>query len=162
MAHSQVAAPGATCLACGQVPVESVALLDQHGIPPAEDGHNIVYGHTRIGLCPRCGSLQVERLDHDCFAFESVWDQFEWYVLDREALPALRQLLSRCPDPLDPTCDCAIHRRLRAECSRLPSSGWTSALEAEHHVHLLRLGIKEGRLHLEPADVPPTNRSAAP
>lgn len=162
MAHSAVAAPGATCLACGQAPVETVALVDQHGIPPAEDGHNIIYGHTRIGLCPRCGSLQVERLDHDCFDFESVWDQFEWYLLDREALPAIRQFLSRCPNPLDPACDCATHQQLQTECSRLPSSSWASALEAERHVHRIRISTREGRLRLEPANVPPADRLPGP
>lgn len=157
MAHSEAYPSGVTCRACGLAPVAAVALVDQHGIPPAEDGHNIVYGHTCIGLCPHCGSLQVERLDHDCFDFESVWDQFEWYLLDREALPAIRQLLSRCPDPLDPGCDCAIHQHLHDECDRLPSAGWTSALEAERHVHHLRLCIKEGRLQMEPAEAPPAD-----
>ena len=133
------------------------AFVDEHGIPPAEEGHNITYGHTRMGVCARCGSLQIERLDHDCFDFDSVWDQYEWYTLDAADLPFVRGMLKDCPNPLDPVCQCAAHRDLRTECSRLPSSAWASALEADRHVHRLRLSTREGRLHLEPAGASPAN-----
>lgn len=148
----------ADCRVCGGGPLTPIMLVDEHGIPPGEDGHNIVYGHTTIGLCPHCGSLQIERLDHDCFDYEAVWDQFEWYVLDRAALAVLRTLLSDCRNPLNPACQCTAHQLLRAECGALPSSGWASVLEAEDHVHRIRIHVTEGRLHLEPAGAPPVDK----
>jgi hypothetical protein len=162
MANGLVPAPQATCWACGLAAPETVFLVDQHGIPPGEDGHNILYGHIRIGLCPRCDNLQIERLDHDCFDYESVWDQYEWYLLEGEMVPLLRSLLRTCPLPLDRSCRCAIHQQMRTACGSLPISGWSFGLEAPRHVHHLRVGVSEGRLQMEPAVVSPANRLPEP
>jgi hypothetical protein len=151
MSSSAAGVSGAICWACRGDGLATVFVIDRRGVPPGEDGHNILYAYTQIQVCPRCGQSRIEILDHDCFDYDAVWNQYEWYLMDRQALPVLRALLSACPNPLDPTCGCPAHQSLREELSRLPSSAWASALEADQHTHPIRMRIAEGRLHLEPA-----------
>lgn len=123
--------------------------LERIGVPPGEEGHAITYSHTVLLVCPECGSSQVEKLDHDCFDYEEVWDQREWYILDPSDTARLRLLLDTCPQPQSPECDCAVHRALRSACQALPTRAWSWSLEAEAHIHRVRLQVDAGRPTLQ-------------
>jgi len=71
-----------TCILCGSQEIRPLFLISQEGAPPGHPDHNITYSHLVVVLCQANGCGQVERLDHDCFDFKDVWDQYEWYVLD--------------------------------------------------------------------------------
>lgn len=102
------------------------------GIPSGEDGHAIVYSHTIIVSCKNCGESYVERLQHDCFDFEEVWDQYTWYLLNQPDTERLHQIIKDCPDPLSTECSCAIHQNLRGKCESLPTTYWSSGLELDN------------------------------
>lgn len=133
-----------SCLSCQSQGILPILLMEQRGVPPGQEGHTIAYEHTMVVLCSKCGSGHVEKHDHDCFDFEEVWDQAEWYTLDAADMATLRGLIAGCPQPFSAECDCPVHAGLRSGCRELPAKGWQWALEADAHVHQVSLEIKDG------------------
>jgi hypothetical protein len=121
--------------------MQPLIVLRQEGFPSGHAQHNITYAHIVIARCQYCSRAQVEIFDHDCFDYEAVWDQGEWYVLNAEDGAAVYEWVDRCPSPLSAACNCAAHRRLRDICLALPATGWSTALEADEHVHSIPLKI---------------------
>jgi len=136
---------GQSCWSCGCRDMRSLILLERVGVPPGEKGHDIGYSHLAVFACPACSGGQVEKRDHDCFDFEEVWDQYEWCVLDPPGMRQLADAVRACRRPLDPECRCAVHEALRASCRALPSSYWSSSLEADSHVHRVSVVVEGGR-----------------
>lgn len=132
------------CLTCHAEDTLPILLVDETGVPPGREGHVIVYEHTVVVLCSKCGSGHVEKHDHDCFDFEEVRDQAEWYTLGVSDMATLLGHIAGCPQPFSAECDCPTHEGLRASCRELPAKGWQWALEADAHVHQGSLEIKDG------------------
>lgn len=120
---------------------ELVRLLFLHksGEPPGDPGHQISYDHDIVEICPSCNGATLEVLKHDCFDFEEVWDQYEWYELVPADGARLRELAARCGRPLDPFCRCPVHQSLRESARLLPTSGWNAVFEAGAHHHVATL-----------------------
>lgn len=116
--------------------------VDSEGIHPSQPGHNIGYRHTIIGVCNTCTRAQVERLFHDCFDFEEVFDQYTWYVLDTTDTEILVEALKVCAHPLLVTCDCSVHSSLRAKCNSLPRSFWSMGIESDAS-HVYHIGLPD-------------------
>ncbi len=136
---------GTRCFACGaDGKLSVVAVLDEDGIPPGEPGHSIGYSHILIAHCEECGCGQVERLDHDCFDWEDVWDQYEWYQLSKSDAEKLLKSLESCPDPMSPECRCDIHVSLYNSVKKLPTSWWHWAFEDDRHKHKVSLKWTNG------------------
>jgi hypothetical protein len=91
-----------------------------------------------------CGRSQMRKFEHDCFDWEDVWNQYEWYVLDPADTSRLATSVEKCPNPLSPACDCPVHKALRAAAVALPSSSWIHVLEADRHVHEVSLEMHRG------------------
>lgn len=141
---------GGTCLSCGRGTVRPILVLDRTGYHPSDPRHSIGYNHLFLGRCDACGAGQVERLDHDCFDWEEVWDQYEWYLLDADGTATLSSLLDACPTPFSGFCTCSLHAALSE--SQLPRSSWEWALEHDAHVHRVVVEVrKDGRPVLKPA-----------
>ena len=137
------------CIACDATAIRPVFAIERKGIPPGEDGHSIVYRHAVLVCCADCGAGHIEVLDHDCFDFEEVWDQFEWYTLAPADCAEVVRALARCPQPLLPACTCALHQAVRESLKPLPRRPWRTGLEAEAHVHRVSLVWRGGRLGFE-------------
>jgi len=120
---------------------ELVRLLFLHksGEPPDDPKHQIAYDHDVVEICPSCNGATLERLRHDCFDFEEVWDQYEWYELSPEDCVRLREVASRCGQPLNPFCTCEVHQSLRESMLALPTSSWSAVFESAAHRHTIRL-----------------------
>jgi len=143
-----------TCAACGSSALQPVLWLDQQGRPHGLAGHAFTYSHIVIQHCPACGRGQIEKFDHDCFDYEQVWDQAEWYTLDPADMARVIALARLCPQPQQPDCECAVHIFLRADCQALPAKGWSHSLEAQQHIHRARLRTDQAVPHLELEDAP--------
>src|SRR5258705_9945402 len=96
--------------------------LHKSGEPPGDPGHQIGYDDDVLEICPSCNGATLEALRHDCFDFEAVWDQYEWYELSPEDGAKARAIASHCERPLDPSCDCDAHKSLRTSVRALPNS----------------------------------------
>jgi hypothetical protein len=120
---------------------ESVRLLmlNKVGEPPDHPQHNIGYDHDLVEICPACNAATLERLRHDCFDFEAVWDQHEWYELSPEDGARMREVAARCDRPLDPFCKCGVHASLKASALALPGSSWDAVFESAAHRHVITL-----------------------
>jgi hypothetical protein len=116
--------------------------LTKSGEPPGHPEHNIGYDHDVVDICPECSGATLERLKHDCFDFEDVWDQYEWYELDAADGPAIREVAAQCPDPLNPFCRCQTHKSLALSMRHLPASGWSTVFDDAGHRH--RVSIVRG------------------
>ncbi len=132
------------CVACGSEAVQALILLDQDGVPPAQECHAILYMHTVVGQCSVCGAGLVERYEHDCFDWEDLWNEYEWYELDASDMKRLLIVLQDCPAPLSPQCTCPIHDALRSSYRSLPWSPWSDNLDARLHRHKVSLQIEKG------------------
>lgn len=124
-----------SCISCGSRNLSVTAVIDRGGYPPGDPKHNIGYDHVMLAQCQSCGCGLVERLDHDCFDFDSVFDQCEWYLLERSDITKLISNFQSCPNPMRYNCDCTIHDSLRSSIGSLPKNPWRWALEHELHVH---------------------------
>jgi hypothetical protein len=124
------------CAATGSA---RLLFLDKQGEPPDHPDHMIGYDHIVVDVCDTCNGATVEKLRHDCFDFEEVWDQYEWYELSPADGVRLRDIALRCPQPLDPGCACAIHRALRESANALRASGWETVFEWPAHHHPIAL-----------------------
>lgn len=111
--------------------------LAKSGEPPEHPDHNIAYDHDIIQICPACSGATLEKLRHDCFDFEEVYDQYEWYELAPDEGTKLRAIATRCEQPLNPFCNCATHKSLRQSASSLPASSWDAVYEQNAHRHLV-------------------------
>lgn len=129
------------CLACGGAEMRPLLLLHRTGFPSGHPQHNFTYEHIVIARCQYCGAKQIEIFGHDCFSYDEVWDQSEWYALDAADGARAEELISECPSPLSAECACVAHQQLRDICLALPVKGWSSPLEAEGHVHSISLKI---------------------
>ena len=116
--------------------------LSKSGEPPGHPEHNIGYDHELIEICPECSGATLEKLKHDCFDFEDVWDQYEWYELAPDDGARVRALAARCEQPLNPFCNCFTHNSLRESAGSLPTSSWNAVFEAGAHRH--RVTISDG------------------
>ena len=132
------------CVLCKSENLSLAFFISNKGIPPGLPGHEISYSHVIVNFCNDCGSGILEKLIHDCFDFDDVWDQYEWYVLDKNDTELLNNTLNDCPDPLSPKCYCDIHRSLRSSVFYLPVDSWNWSLEGEHHVRKVSLNIMDG------------------
>jgi hypothetical protein len=113
--------------------------LNKVGEPSDHPDHQIAYDHDIVEICPTCNGAVLERLRHDCFDFEEVWDQYEWFELSPEDGARLREVVARCDEPLNPFCSCDTHQSLRKSTHELPSSSWDAVFEAGAHRHQVRL-----------------------
>ncbi|HWP82207.1 MAG TPA: hypothetical protein VNN76_06095 [Bacteroidota bacterium] len=147
-----------TCSAC-QGAFQPMLLFEQAGIHPSKPGHNIGYNHSVISACTSCGRGMIEILKHDCFDFEEVWDQYEWYSLEAEDMHRLQEVITRCSTPLVESCTCALHTACRS--AQLPARWWHWALEGEQHMHPMSIRWLNGLPQFVPADPPPTGTATA-
>src|SRR5439155_9112196 len=124
------------------------------GEPPEHPDHMIGYDHDLVEICPTCNGATLERLRHDCFDYEDVWDQYEWYELTPADGTRLRTLAAICPRPLDHNCTCTLHTSLRSSAKTLPIKSWDYGFERGAHRHLVKLtsGGTPG-FHLVSSDV---------
>jgi len=120
--------------------------VDQQGVPPGKEGHNIAYSHTVIFLCTECRGSEIEIHNHDCFDHEDVFDRYEWYSLDPSETAQLLELVEARPFHLSAECICPVHNALRASCRSLPSSPSLGGrgVEADFHIHRAYLEVKDG------------------
>ena len=116
--------------------------LVRDGEPSGQPGHGIVYNHSVIVLCDSCGSGFIEVLNHDCFDFEEVSDQSEWFAFDRASADVLGSALSSCVQPLEASCHCPLHRSLRK--TPLPVEPWTFGFQADSHVQPVAIVLENG------------------
>ncbi|MGD2135504.1 MAG: hypothetical protein PVF27_05055 [Gemmatimonadales bacterium] len=123
---------GRGCIRC-DASLRVVFVIAGDGWPPDHPEHHIGYEHRLMARCPACGSVQLEVYDHDCFDYEAVFDQYEWFVIESGS-DQLVAYLAPCPAPLDRTCDCPRHRTMRHATSNLQRRPWRTALEHEAHV----------------------------
>jgi hypothetical protein len=135
------------CPQCGSESIRPVLTLARDGEPPGAPGHAIVYNHSVIVLCDDCGGGFVEVMNHDCFDFEEVFTQSEWFAFDRASGDVLRSALSTCAQPLDASCNCRLHRSLRK--TTLAVKPWTFGLEAASHIQPIAIVLKRGVPALE-------------
>lgn len=130
------------CIACEAPGIRPSIVLSQEGIAPGKPDHQITYGHVVICCCARCGSGFVEVRKHDCFDFEEVFDQNEWFAFDALSGRQLAAALAGCPAPIDVACTCPVHRSLRETV--LPAFPWTYGFEGAAHVHPIAIDVHDG------------------
>lgn len=85
--------------ACANTDLVRLMFLHKSGEPPGDPNHQIGYEHDVVEMCPSCNGATLEHLRHDCFDFEEVWDQYEWYDLSPDDGTRLREVASRCEQP---------------------------------------------------------------
>ena len=131
-----------SCRRCGAVSIRPAMALLREGEPPGEPGHNLVYNHSVVVLCDTCGSGFIEVMNHDCFNFDDVFTQSEWFTFDRASADILRSALSTCAQPLEASCECPLHRSLRA--TPLYVRPWVLGVEFSSHIRPIRIVLKDG------------------
>ena len=137
--------------------------LEKSGEPPEHPDHMIGYDHDLVEICPTCDGATLERLRHDCFDYEDVWDQYEWYELTPADGARLRTLAASCPTPLDHNCTCALHTSLRGSAKSLPIKSWEYGFEQGAHPHLVKLTTgATPTFHLVSSDVSATSPMVLP
>jgi hypothetical protein len=124
---------------CDKPALTQLFWLSKSGEPPGDPGHNIAYDSDTIEICPSCNGATLEALRHDCFDFEEVHDQYEWYEFEPEDGLRLRAIASGCGQPLNPVCSCAAHTSLRTSAQRLPRTSWDTIFEPSHHRHIVSI-----------------------
>ncbi|MFX1451115.1 MAG: hypothetical protein ACFFCM_09755 [Promethearchaeota archaeon] len=146
-----------SCFNCDSKNLIPLMFLYHSGIPPGREGHNISYAHFIIVNCLDCGIGFIEKMDHDCWSYEEIWDLSEWYVLNKSNMELLKKILNMCPQPLSSLCTCSLHNTLRSEIYSLPTEPWESvSKELKHvpkfdkkHVHKVALKVKGNLPRLE-------------
>jgi hypothetical protein len=119
------------CHACQKSDLELLLRVDQHGIAPGDEGHDITYSHAEIFFCRHCRGSEIEIHRHDCFDYQDVSDEYAWYLLAPFRTGELLRVLKACPSPASADCACAIHGALRASCAALSSSAGRGVYEAD-------------------------------
>jgi hypothetical protein len=133
---------------CASESIQPLVLLSRAGVAPGRPEHNIAYSHAVIVGCDACGGGFIEVHEHDCFDFEEVFDQSEWFAIDRKSEKRLQTKLSICPQPLGESCTCPLHESLQA--TPLPARGWTHGFEAEAHVPSVAIVLRNGLPSIDP------------
>lgn len=131
------------CGWCQAGTVAPLLVVEEQGVPPGQPAHAITYARVQIERCAACGGGQIEWLDHDCFDYEDIWDQYEWYVLDPPGMAALAAWAAGCPAPLVSGCACPAHAALRAACRALPRSAWTWRQQYNKHIHHIHVVVSD-------------------
>ncbi len=131
------------CALCRSTALRPFLLLRREGVPPGKPDHNIGYLHTVIVLCGGCGGGFLEVRKHDCFDYEDVWDQDEWFVFDRSSADAMQSFAAPCPSPLSEHCSCPVHQALRKLEPTVRA--WTYGFEAPAHIHRAVFSVRDGR-----------------
>jgi len=132
----------ARCVLCASESIRPLVLLSRAGVAPGKPDHNIAYSHTVIVRCDACGGGFFEIHDHDCFDFEEVFDQNEWFAIDRASVKTIESKLSTCTQPLTESCTCALHGSLRA--TPLPVGRRTVGFQGEAHIPSIRIVLRSG------------------
>jgi hypothetical protein len=135
------------CISCHSEDTNAIFVVETEGIPPGQEGHQITYSRCVLYLCNSCKRGQLENMRHDCFDFEEVFDQYDWYIIEPSDMLQLSTILKNCPDSFVSNCNCSIHKALRASCHLLRTTYWDTALEhfaPDSHIHKLSLKIKKG------------------
>ncbi|WP_431973416.1 hypothetical protein [Micromonospora haikouensis] len=118
------------CAACGNREKYLIRIY-RWGVPHGHSGHQINYRWTDLYACPGCDAGRLVVFDHDCFAppFEEPWDMsWEWQVA-ADGVRCLQTTLARCPDPMEPSCSCAVHLSLRASSESSKPHDATATVE---------------------------------
>ena len=106
---------------------------------------------------PGASCTALMRRFFDCFNFEDVFDQSEWFAFDRASADVLRSALSSCAQPLEASCDCPLHRSLRK--TPLPVEPWTFGFQAGSHVQPIAIVLENGLPSIDRgANDPPSRR----
>jgi len=122
---------------CDKPALTRLLWLSKVGEPSDHADHQIVYEHDVIEICPSCNGATLEALRHDCFDFEAVYDQYEWYEFAPTDGERLRAIAAKCEQPLNPFCTCAAHTSLRQSAGALPRSSWDAIFESAQHRHVV-------------------------
>jgi len=141
---------GAVCIACDSDRLKPLFLIRQEGVHPGEKGHEITYSHTVLAVCESCGSGQLEKLEHDCFDFEDVFDHYEWYVIKDSEMKLLQERLKSCTKPLDAGCGCEVHEALRKSSEALPTTPWETSMETGSHINRISVDLSKGGIRFKP------------
>jgi hypothetical protein len=113
------------CIHCGSINLKPFLAIEQEMHRPNE------YWHAIIAICKDCGKGQLERTYYDCSDTEEIFDQTEWYLLDKISMNRLADLImygiqgkyAPCPEPKSPKCLCGVHWQLNEALSKLESTG---------------------------------------
>jgi len=111
-----------TCLSCGSRSLGPLFAIDQVVRSLNE------YEHSIIAVCGDCGHGHLERTYYDSTDGDDILDQTEWYRFDKDSMKTISDFITQtgylaqtkvdaCPQPLSPSCVCAVHWHL-AEASR--------------------------------------------
>ncbi len=146
-----------SCFNCKSKNLAPLMFIYHNGIPPGREGHNVVYGHFLIVECLDCRTGFIEKMDHDCWSYDEIWDLNEWYVLNEYNMGILKNILENCPQPLSSLCTCTLHKTFRSEIYSLPTEPWESvSKDFKHvpkfdkkHVHEISLKIEGTKPNLE-------------
>jgi len=115
-----------SCIHCGSDNLKPFFALEQEVQPPFE------YSHTMVAMCSDCRRGQLERTYFDSGDGDQIFDQTEWYLLNKDSMDRLREFilqsntdntlerkLTPCPEPLSPKCLCGVHWQLTEAAKRL-------------------------------------------
>ncbi len=155
---------------CDKPGLTQLLWLTKVGEPPGDPNHNIGYDSDVIEICPACNGATLEALRHDCFDWEEVHDQYEWYEFAPEDGVRLRAIAATCDQPLNPFCDCAAHKSLRTSAQQLPRSSWDTIFEPAQHRHIVtvtdgakpKLTLVRTGVELAKPPAPPPDQPKAP
>ncbi len=133
------------CISCGAYEKLSVvAVIYQDESPPFERHHIL------LAKCRKCGCVVAEKFDHDSGDWDDMWDQSEWYQLDKSDSERLLKSLESCPDPLSSECNCDIDVSLYRSIKSLSTSWWHGPFESARHEHGVTLKWTKGIPEFEP------------
>lgn len=109
------------CVAC-RADQRTVLRISSWGVPHGVSGQQVNYRWTSLSVCPECGAGLLVRFDHDCFhqPWEEPWDMDWSWTVTVDGVQQLKAALVRCPEPLQPSCECPVHRSLRDSTERPP------------------------------------------
>ena len=133
------------CISCrAYKKLSVVAVIDEEESLPFE------WHHILLAKCEKCGCVVAERFDHDSGDWDDMWDQSEWYQLDKSDSERLLESLGSCPDPLSPDCNCAIDVSLYNSIQSLSTSWWYGPFESARHEHKVKLRWENGIPEFKP------------
>ncbi len=120
------------CVTCGSTRLEALIFIDQCGTPD-----DPVYTQRAALRCQACGAGLLDRREHDRLDWDEVHERSEQYLLADGAAEALVGALAACPAHSSPTCDCPMHRSLRASVPALTTFWDSVGLQAVPRLHVV-------------------------